>query len=140
MKHPEGIAIAQATALNIMFGKLSRLALANIQTPNFDSLMRLALRAQSQSGRTLETLATLMNPAIFAQQVNVANQQIVANAPIPSALPATYPILSSPAPCPLPCAPAQTDAHSIANHGNPSPSVPAPAAASRVIPDPALSI
>ncbi len=84
MKHPEGIAIAQATALNIMFGRLSGLALANYQSPHFDSLMRLALRAQSQSGRTLETLATLRNPAIFAQQVNVAHQQIVANAPVPA--------------------------------------------------------
>ena len=68
-----------ATALNIMFSKLSGLALANYQSTHFDSLMRLALRAQSQSGRTLETLARLRNPAVFAQQVNVAHQQIVAN-------------------------------------------------------------
>ena len=41
--------------------------------------MKLALRAQAQSARTLETLATLKSPAIFAKQVNVAHQQVVTN-------------------------------------------------------------
>jgi hypothetical protein len=84
MKYPEGLAVTQATALNIMFSRLSTLALTNFGHKCFDSLMRLAFRAQAQSARTLETLATLKSPAVFAHQLNVAHQQVVANGPLPA--------------------------------------------------------
>jgi hypothetical protein len=79
MKHPEALAVAQATALHTMFSRLSRQAFSNASSPFFDTLMRLALRAQSQSARTLQTLATLKSPSIYAHQLNVANQQVIAN-------------------------------------------------------------
>jgi hypothetical protein len=81
MKHPEAITVAQATALNVMFAKLSRLAFHNVSNPEFNSLMRLAFRAQAQCVRALETLTSLRNPSIFTRQLNVANQQIVNNSP-----------------------------------------------------------
>lgn len=44
MQYPEGLAVTQATALNIMFSRLSTLALTNFGHQCFDSVMRLALR------------------------------------------------------------------------------------------------
>ena len=49
----------------------------------FEPYMRLALRAQAQSARALETLAALKTPAIFAKQLNVANQQVVNQGAVP---------------------------------------------------------
>jgi hypothetical protein len=86
-RHPETIAVAQATALNVMFGRLTELAMANPQNPSFHSTMGLAFRAQAQCVRALETLSTLRNPSIFAHQLNLANQQIVQN---------TAPVLAPP--------------------------------------------
>lgn len=60
--------------------------------------MRLALRAQAQSARTLETLAALKNPTVFAKQLNLASQQVVNNA-------GKLPAKTAPAPAEL-CAPA----------------------------------
>jgi hypothetical protein len=77
------MAVSQATALNVMFARLSSVALQDIRHPHFDSLMRLALRAQTQCSRTLDTLTKLKNPSVFANQLNVAHQQIVNNAPAP---------------------------------------------------------
>ncbi len=63
-----------------LFHWLLRNGMANFKNPQrFDSIMRLALRAQSQSARTLETISALKNPAIFAKQLNVAQQQVVSN-------------------------------------------------------------
>ncbi len=50
--------------------------------PHFEAYMRLALRAQAQSTRTLEVLATVKNPpVVFAKQANIAQQQQVNNGP-----------------------------------------------------------
>ncbi|MCZ2096756.1 MAG: hypothetical protein LC121_10940 [Anaerolineae bacterium] len=71
----EAMLIEQATALNAIFGALSRRAAMNVgeYINAADRYMRLALKAQSQCRATLETLATIKaGPAIFARQANVA--------------------------------------------------------------------
>lgn len=85
MSHPERTAMAQIKSLDWLFSLLAAQAFTNVQKPNFESLMRLAFRAQSQCARTMETLAALKNPAIFTKQLNVANQQIVNNGAVPPA-------------------------------------------------------
>lgn len=84
----ETMAGAQATALNVMFGKLTEIAMNNIQHPCFVAMMRLALSAQNQCLRALNTLTDLKNPSIYAHQLNLANQQIVNNTSLPSPTPA----------------------------------------------------
>ncbi|NMG15866.1 hypothetical protein [Aromatoleum bremense] len=79
MTHAEQMLAAQATALQTLFVRLSERAMEQGHTPNIEAFMRLALRAQSQSRATLETLATIKNPPmIFAKQANVTTgpQQI----------------------------------------------------------------
>lgn len=98
---PESIAITQAMTLDFLFHNLLRTAMANMDTSRFEQLMRLALRAQSQSSRTLETLAALKNPVVFAKQLNVAEQQIVSNIPASKRLsraraPSSPPALEAP--------------------------------------------
>ena len=67
---------AQAAALNAIFGELARRAALNMgeHLGAAETYMRLALKAQSQSRATIETLATIKNPpTVYARQVNVAN-------------------------------------------------------------------
>lgn len=77
MRLTERMAIAQANTLDHVFNLLTRRAFANLGGHWFEPYLRLALRAQAQSARTLETLAALKSPAIFTKQLNVANQQVV---------------------------------------------------------------
>lgn len=77
MRLPERMAIAQAHTLNHLFNQLAVRAFENLGGQWFEPYMRLALRAQAQSARALETLAALKSPAIFTKQLNVANQQVV---------------------------------------------------------------
>lgn len=82
---------SQAAALNAMFGELARRAALNMgeHLGATETYMRLALKAQSQSRATLETLAAIKNPpVVFARQANINNggQQQVNNggaAPMP---------------------------------------------------------
>jgi hypothetical protein len=69
----EATLMAQATALDAVFGELSRRALLNMGTylNATDTYLRLALRAQSQCRATLETLATIKNPTVIAKQANI---------------------------------------------------------------------
>lgn len=89
MEGPERIAMSQAKLLDMLFHELLRRGMANLENSHGEALMRLALKAQAQSSRTLETLAVLKKPPVFAHQVNMANQQVVNNAlpngePLPS--------------------------------------------------------
>jgi hypothetical protein len=75
---------AQAVALNAMFSELARRAALNMgaHLGAMESYMRLALKAQSQSRATVETLAAIMSPpVVFARQANINNggQQQVNN-------------------------------------------------------------
>ncbi len=73
----------QAQTLNIMFTELARRAALNMgeHMPAVDMYLRLALKAQSQSRATVETLAEMKNPrsVAFIRQANVAQQQQVNN-------------------------------------------------------------
>ena len=82
---------SQAVALNAIFGELARRAALNMGTHlgATESYMRLALKAQSQSRATVETLAAIKNPpVVFTKQMNVANgPQQVNNGPAPYSTP-----------------------------------------------------
>jgi len=76
MQNVEGMLVAQATALNVLFAQLTRRATMNIgqHMEAMDTYMRLALRTQNQCRTTLETLATIKNPpVVFAKQANIAH-------------------------------------------------------------------
>jgi len=73
---PERMLNSQAVALNAIFGELARRSALNMgeHLGAAETYMRLALKAQSQSRATFETLAAIKNPpVVFAKQMNVAN-------------------------------------------------------------------
>lgn len=75
---------AQAVALNAVFAEMARRAALNMgeHLGATETYMRLALKAQSQSRATVETLAAIKNPpVVFARQANINNggQQQVNN-------------------------------------------------------------
>lgn len=75
----EAMLIDQAHALQAIFMNFARRTLNQEYQKNFESFMRMALKAQNQCRMTLETLATVKNPpVVFARQANIANgpQQI----------------------------------------------------------------
>ena len=79
---------AQAVALNAVFAEMARRAALNMgeHLGATESYMRLALKAQSQSRATVETLAAIKNPpVVFARQANINNggQQQVNNGTAP---------------------------------------------------------
>ena len=64
---------AQAQTLQVMFTYLSKRMLKQEYIKNMESFCRLALKAQDQSRRTLETLAQMKKPSVvIAQQANIA--------------------------------------------------------------------
>ncbi|ODU09093.1 MAG: hypothetical protein ABS84_10365 [Rubrivivax sp. SCN 71-131] len=72
----EGMLVAQAVALNAIFGELSRRAALNMgeYLGAMDTYMRLALKAQAQCRATLETLAAIKNPpVVYARQANISH-------------------------------------------------------------------
>ena len=79
LKRSEAILITQAHTLNELFNNLARRASKQEYLKQFETYLRLALKAQSQCRATLETLAIIKNPPIvYARQANIANgpQQI----------------------------------------------------------------
>lgn len=85
MKRPESILLMQAHTLDGIFNNLARRAKNQEYLNNFETMLRLALKAQTQCGATLETLATIKNPPIiYAKQANFANghQQVNNGAPL----------------------------------------------------------
>ena len=80
--HVEAMLFSQAVALQSLFSRLVERGMKADLLPHFEAYMRLALRAQAQSTRTLEVLATVKNPpVVFAKQANIAQQQQVNNGP-----------------------------------------------------------
>jgi hypothetical protein len=72
----ERLLTAQAYALDKMFNELARRAALNMgeHLDATDRYMRLALKAQSQSRATAESLANIKNPSIvYAKQANIAH-------------------------------------------------------------------
>jgi hypothetical protein len=81
LNHSEEMLLSQAHALQAIFTNLSRRAFNNEQIDYFERYMRLALKAQAQSARTLEVLATMRNPAsvAFVKQANIGQAVQVNN-------------------------------------------------------------
>lgn len=78
MNRPEAILLSQAHTLNAMFSKFVEKAQINLSAGHFEAserYLRLALKAQSQSVRTVEVLGGLKNPRQIAivQQANISN-------------------------------------------------------------------
>jgi len=79
MNKCEAMLLNQAYALQSIFTGLSQKAANQTQIRQYSTLLKLALKAQSQCRTTLETLATLKRPpVVFANQANIAqgNQQV----------------------------------------------------------------
>ena len=80
---------AQAVALNTIFAAMASRAQQNMgkHLGATETYMRLALKAQSQSRATVETLAAIKNPpTVFAQQANINNggqQQVNVGGAVP---------------------------------------------------------
>jgi len=77
----EAMLVGQANALQAIFVSLARRAVNQQYLNQYETYLRLALRAQNQSRMTLETLATIKNPPmVFAKQANInqgsGNQQV----------------------------------------------------------------
>ena len=89
MTDVEATLLSQATALNVMFGELSRRAAANLgeYLQASELYMRMAFRAQNQCRMTLETLSNIKNPpVVYAKQANIANgPQQINNGSVPRA-------------------------------------------------------
>jgi hypothetical protein len=69
----ERMLAAQAVSLNSMFVRLAQLAHDNTGFEQYHTNMRLAFKAQSQCRNTIETLALMKNPPVFAKQANIAS-------------------------------------------------------------------
>lgn len=79
----EGTLVAQSAALNSIFVELARRAQLNMGThlDATERYLKLALKAQGQCRTTIEALALLKNPPVYARQANINNggQQQVNN-------------------------------------------------------------
>lgn len=88
MSEPEAILFSQANALGSIFTSLASRALAAEYLPQYDTHMRLALKAQAQCRATLEALAEMKNPrpVAFVKQANITSgpQQVNNGTAIPS--------------------------------------------------------
>jgi hypothetical protein len=87
MASVERLLVAQAVALNTLFGEFARRAAVNLGThlDATESYMRLALKCQQQSASTLRTLGDIKNPRApvsFVKQQNNATTQQVNNGPV----------------------------------------------------------
>lgn len=79
MERAEAMLLAQAHTLDSLFNNLARRAQNQQYLNQFETNLRLALKAQSQCKATLETLAAIKNPpVVIAKQANISNghQQI----------------------------------------------------------------
>jgi len=86
MSRAEALLTAQAHTLDTLFGDLVRRAYSHSNLDPFERIMRLALKVQSQSRATVESLAVVKNPPIvFAKQANVTTgpQQVNNGMPVP---------------------------------------------------------
>ena len=82
MRRAEAMLFAQAHTLDQIFMNLARRAVKQEYLKQWETYMRMAMKAQSQCRMTLESLATLKNPqVVFARQANINNggQQQVNN-------------------------------------------------------------
>lgn len=80
LDRPETMLLAQAQTLDGLFHALVRKAIGEDRLLQYETHMRLAMKAQSQCRTTLEALAEIKNPrsVAFVKQANIAggNQQV----------------------------------------------------------------
>ncbi|WP_283151243.1 hypothetical protein [Silvimonas soli] len=84
MSGVETMLMTQANTLDMVFNRLAMQAIQSPLMQQMDTLLRLALKAQSQCRSTLEALADIKNPrpVAFVKQANIAHgPQQVNNAP-----------------------------------------------------------
>lgn len=89
LQHCESMLVGQAHALQSIFMNLSRRAVNQEGLAQFETFLRIALKAQNQCRATLETLAAIKNPpVVFAKQANInhgnGNQQVNNGTPAPA--------------------------------------------------------
>lgn len=89
LQHCEAMLVGQAHALQSIFVNLARRAANQEYLKQYETYLRLALKAQNQSRMTLETLAAIKNPPlVFAKQANInqgnGNQQVNNGTPAPA--------------------------------------------------------
>lgn len=85
----EMLLTSQVLAMNAIFANLASRAKAATYMDHLDRYMRLALKAQGQCRATIETLAMMKNPPVFARQANIASgPQQVNNGPVLNSSPA----------------------------------------------------
>jgi hypothetical protein len=86
----EAMLVAQAHTLDTIFNTLARRATGQEYLRNWETFMRLALKAQSQCRTTIETLAAIKNPqpVAFVKQANIAAgpQQVNNVAAVPASV------------------------------------------------------
>ncbi len=74
MQRCEAMLLGQAHALQAIFMNLSRRAIRQDYLKQFETYLRIALKAQSQCRATLETLAAIKNPPVaIVRQANIAH-------------------------------------------------------------------
>jgi len=74
MERCEAMLLGQAHALQAIFMSLSRRAVKQEYLKQYETYLRLALKAQGQCRATLDTLAAIKNPpVVFAKQANIAH-------------------------------------------------------------------
>jgi hypothetical protein len=85
----ESMLFAQANALQTVFTAMTRRASAQTYLKQCQAFWAIALKAQNQCRMTLETLAMIKNPPVFARQANIAHgpQQVNNGTPPPAATP-----------------------------------------------------
>ena len=89
LQYCEAMLVGQAHALQSIFVSLARKAVTQSHLTQYETFLRLALRAQNQSRMTLETLSAIKNPpVVFAKQANInhgsGNQQVNNGTPAPA--------------------------------------------------------
>jgi hypothetical protein len=91
MSRAEGMLTAQAHTLDAIFNNLATRAINAEYLNNLDTYLKLALRAQSQSRATWETLSAIKNPPImgYVRQANIANGPQQVNNGVPEDGPRT---------------------------------------------------
>lgn len=79
LSHAEGMLMVQAQALDAIFNRLSQMVAQRLNGTGYNNItgteiyLRLALKAQSQCRATLQALASIKNPPVYAQQANISN-------------------------------------------------------------------
>ena len=80
LRRAEAMLIAQAHSLNEIFVNLARRSMTQKYLKQWETYMRMAMKAQGQCRMTLETLAAMKNPpVVFARQANIAHGPLQVN-------------------------------------------------------------